>query len=1186
MAGILSSASLHAVMAPKHTTELSRKEYRHPNLYVPNAIERVSERVGATTEGLTAAAGALGVAPAAAFVDVRSGRFATLLTVEPLIPGTGDGNSLSFEGLGVAQPEKDAGYEPIAWNAFAAYLIQHKAQLGIDMAELKHPSLGINEHGAMIQIHVPRFYHDVRVLDSYLTAVINHGNLVLLGANKWGPVALDVKPRVSEVQAGQTLRNHVLPAAPSGTWKKAELAIVALSSGPSESLVGLGHGYDYRLVWVLRPEFAGEIGRYEAQVDARSGELISFLDTNDYQSARKVVGGVYPVSNDNVPPDGVEQPGSPMPFADLANAGNNYVADTGGNSPLCLSGAVTTTLAGPFVKIADTCGAVNESNAGDIDLGAGPGTDCVVPAGHSVGDTHASRTGFYELNKIKEQARGQLPNNVWLQQQVTANMNLNQTCNAFWDGGAVNFFKSGGGCSDTGEIAGIFDHEWGHGLDDNDVNGDIANSGEATADIYMTLRLKTSCTGRNFFIGGLCGGYGDPCTAASGCSGVRDMDFAHHQSGLPADITFVLSHCGTGGGGPCNGEVHCEGEIPGEAVWDLYNRDLPSVFGMSTDTALEVAVRDAYLGMGLIGNWYGCTQGSGGCPANSGYMNFLAADDDNGNLNDGTPHMQALFQAFDRHGIGCTTPVVQNTGCPNIPTGSPTVTATARDRGTSLSWSTVPNAVKYRVYRTEGALGCNFGKVLLGETFGTTFEDNGLQNGRQYFYTVAAVGLSDTCLAPLSSCTTSTPVAGANLNLDVASVAMNITSGDGDIWLDNCENATVSFSIANTGNAAQTNVRINAVQPLTHPAMPITGQSAPTANLASCANATQSFNFKAVDLVADDPVRFRVDVTSDQLFPAVRSQVVQFGGTEGNSQSVATHTFDFETNTEGWTTVQGTFNRTNAAPGGAGGAGTFYYQSSALLDNQCDEVHSPVIALSATSALTLFNNFDIEPETAQWYDRANIGRESLLTGERTYVQPSGGRTYNATGGGGTCGTDGQNGWADQALTWASSTFTAADLGSAANAGKPIRLDFRYGTDAGGNGQGFRFDQLTLTNYVLKVADTQTDTCTGGNQNPIAVPDTSSTSSHAPVTISVLANDSDPDGNCLRVTQVTTPAHGAASINFVGCGTDTVFYVPNLSCGSPCNDSFNYTVSDGQGGTATTSVTINQTPVELQGLSVQ
>jgi hypothetical protein len=85
---------------------------------------------------------------------------------------------------------------------------------------------------------------------------------------------------------------------------------------------------------------------------------------------------------------------------------------------------------------------------------------------------------------------------VWLTQQLIDNVNLNQTCNAYWNGTSVNFFKSGGGCRNTGEIAGVFLHEWGHGLDSNDGGGSD-NPGEAYADI-TAICPRASCVGRGF----------------------------------------------------------------------------------------------------------------------------------------------------------------------------------------------------------------------------------------------------------------------------------------------------------------------------------------------------------------------------------------------------------------------------------------------------------------------------------------------------------------------------------------------------------------------------------------------------------------------------------------------------------------------------------------------------------------
>jgi hypothetical protein len=188
-------------------------------------------------------------------------------------------------------------------------------------------------------------------------------------------------------------------------------------------------------------------------------------------------------------------------------------------------------------------------------------------------------------------------------------MNIDDTCNAFWDGGAVNFFKSGGGCRNTGEQAAIFDHEWGHGMDNNGVNPNIAEPGEAIADIFAVVRLNTSCIGRGFRINQVCGGYGDACdgTPATGCTGVRDVDFQNHRCDRPHTITwitdgFTTEDCNNTGPrprvprvgqrGPCNRETHCEGQIVAEVAWDLKSIDLmASPYNYDFNTAHEITTR-------------------------------------------------------------------------------------------------------------------------------------------------------------------------------------------------------------------------------------------------------------------------------------------------------------------------------------------------------------------------------------------------------------------------------------------------------------------------------------------------------------------------------------------------------------------------------------------------------------------
>ena len=353
-------------------------------------------------------------------------------------------------------------------------------------------------------------------------------------------------------------------------------------------------------------------------------------------------------------------------------------------------------------------------------LGFHPHLHCVVPAGHSPGDTKSARSAFYELTRINEQARGWLPNNAWLATSLRAETNATiGTCGASWSGTTVRFLRSGTICRNPGEIAGVFDHEWGHGLDDNGVNPTISNPAEGIADVHAILRLNASCVGRGFLRTLTCGGYGDPCTV---CTGVRDADWARRASGLPHGLPWIDANCGSGFA-PCGGGVHCEGAVVSESAWDLAQRDFRgfagSVFDYDLNTALELTTRLFYIGAGPVASWYQCTNPHGGCQATGGYLNLLAADDDNGNLADGTPHMTAIFAAFNRHDIACATPAPANSGCAAGPAAAPALTAVPLDQGASLSWTAAPNAARYYVFRTEGVHGADFGKAKIAEVTGT-----------------------------------------------------------------------------------------------------------------------------------------------------------------------------------------------------------------------------------------------------------------------------------------------------------------------------------------------------------------------------------------------------------------------------------------------------------------------------------
>lgn len=89
-----------------------------------------------------------------------------------------------------------------------------------------------------------------------------------------------------------------------------------------------------------------------------------------------------------------------------------------------------------------------------------------------------------------------------------------------------------------------------------------------------------------------------------------------------------------------------------------------------------------------------------------------------------------------------------------------------------------------------------------------------------------------------------------------------------------------------------------------------------------------------------------------------------------------------------------------------------------------------------------------------------------------------------------------------------------------------------------------------------------------NNAPVANNDTTMTDKGIAVTVAVLGNDTDADGDSLLVTGVTQGANGSVVIDAV---SKNPVYTPNP--GFVGNDTFTYTISDGKGGSATGTVTV-------------
>jgi VCBS repeat-containing protein len=106
----------------------------------------------------------------------------------------------------------------------------------------------------------------------------------------------------------------------------------------------------------------------------------------------------------------------------------------------------------------------------------------------------------------------------------------------------------------------------------------------------------------------------------------------------------------------------------------------------------------------------------------------------------------------------------------------------------------------------------------------------------------------------------------------------------------------------------------------------------------------------------------------------------------------------------------------------------------------------------------------------------------------------------------------------------------------------------------------KFDEATVTVFIRPVDDP-----------PDAVDDGVVTDKNIPITVAVLDNDTDVDGDALHVSALGSPAHGTVT----GGGADPIVYTPDADYVG--DDSFTYQVDDGHGGTDTATVFITVRP---------
>ncbi|MDT8325421.1 MAG: hypothetical protein RRA94_15010, partial [Bacteroidota bacterium] len=499
-------------------------------------------------------------------------------------------------------------------QAGRSFIATHASMLNVRPAELRLLYSEIvrgKAYQKYIQVH-----DGIDVLQSYVDLRISSdGRVFMFGSDFHPAIQVNSTPTVSLAAATEFAKAGLPYSASNDNIEGGTLYILP---------VRYADRIDYRLVYNF--QVRNDIDElWDTYVDAHSGSIVWRYDLITHFHGGEGPNAMANVVNGRIVAkvyrESYVDAEETLPLANTyvwvggtmytTDADGRFTADLGTNT----TGQLITRLSGPHavVRRDDTTRVPGSTPANALHtetVAAGQSVEIIWDNANSVA---SERNTFYHMNLVRDWSRALdgSANNDRLDVQIPGLVEIDNTCNAFFDGRGVNFFQSSLQCGNTGEISSVIHHEMGHGIHiwltqkltgRSPVNGAIK---EAVADMTTNLLRDDPRIGVGFLKGQANGGI------------IRN---SQNTLRYPEDVV---------------NEIHDDGMILTGAVWDvrkaigidatarLYH---DAMYGTPDGTALGVALADYFI-------------------------EFLVADDDDGDLSNGTPHSEAIIAAFNAHGI-------------------------------------------------------------------------------------------------------------------------------------------------------------------------------------------------------------------------------------------------------------------------------------------------------------------------------------------------------------------------------------------------------------------------------------------------------------------------------------------------------------------------------------------------------
>jgi hypothetical protein len=298
-----------------------------------------------------------------------------------------------------------------------------------------------------------------------------------------------------------------------------------------------------------------------------------------------------------------EEVSTPLPYLQVKIGNTTAYSDANGAFTIANDGdssvKVVSAMVGQWFKISDSTG---KDDTLTVTITPPGPADFLHNEANDDEDIRAQTNCYLHSNVVRDHALAQNAEfpTIYNQEQFTVNVNLASTCNAYYDGSSINFFHSGGGCSNTGNST-IVHHEYGHHM------------------------VQTGGSGQ--------GEYGE---GMADCQGVLIGDDPRLALGFYNDCDSPLRNADNTKTYPCSGEIHDCGQLLSGCVWDTRN-------------ALKNVDPDGYRALisSLTVNSILLHKGSGITPQIT--IDFLTLDDDDDNLSNGSPHYYEIADGFGKH---------------------------------------------------------------------------------------------------------------------------------------------------------------------------------------------------------------------------------------------------------------------------------------------------------------------------------------------------------------------------------------------------------------------------------------------------------------------------------------------------------------------------------------------------------